>query len=185
MRSSLLILCFLATGNVWADLLEIKCPACRDPHTHPEDYGNFAYNQVFGANPWLTLEEAGKLLITNLDDRYAVVDMDHVLQDTPFSIRIPLLAVDMVVPTDEISIKVFSDTGGLAEYTVHISGLDLIVGPAPPPVQAPYENTTTPGGRRDGSDLNSGGPSPDYDTGGGSGSNSICDADVRNDCIGS
>lgn len=185
MRSTLLMLCLLTTGNIWADMLEIKCPACREPHAHPEDYGNFAYNQVFGANPWLSLEQAGKLLITNLDDRYAVVDMDHVLQGTPFSIRIPFLAVDMVVPTDEVSIKVFTDTGSQAAYTVHISGLDLIVGPPPPPSQETYENTTTSGGRSDGSELDNGSPSDTYDTGGGSGSNSICDAYVRSDCIGS
>jgi hypothetical protein len=137
MRSLLLVLLFGIGINAHADLLEIKCLECRDPQTHPKDYGNFAYNQVFGPKGWVTGDDRSQMKITNLDDRWAVVDLDHKLIYTPFTFSIGFITMDFVTISPEILIKVYTDTGDMEIYSTRVSGSDLIVGPPPPPNLAP------------------------------------------------
>jgi hypothetical protein len=137
MRSLLLVLLFGIGINAHADLLEIKCLECRDPQIHPKDYGNFAFNQVFGAKGWVTGDDRSQMKITNLDDRWAVVDLNHKLTYTPFTFSIGFITMDFVTISPEILIKVYTDTGDMEIYSTRVSGSDLIVGPPPPPNLAP------------------------------------------------
>lgn len=137
MRSLLLVALFGVGLSAQADLLEVKCLQCRDPHLHPADYGNFAFNQVFGAEGWVTGNDRGQMLITNLDDRWAVVELDHKLQYTPFTLNLNFITIDFVMISPEIVITVYADTGKHESYPTQVSGHDLIVGPPPPPNLAP------------------------------------------------
>lgn len=128
MRSTLLIICMLTSLNVWADMVEVLCSACRDPDEFPRDYGNTAYNQVFGQSGWMSLDQADKILITNLNNRWAVVDVNFVLVPLKTSVRFPFLSIEVMVPTEEIALTVFTDTGHVERYRTMISGRDLIVG---------------------------------------------------------
>jgi hypothetical protein len=60
------------------DLLNIVCEDCRDPHQYPDDFVNFAFNQLYGPDAWLSYEQADDFFITNLDNQTAYVDVDFV-----------------------------------------------------------------------------------------------------------
>ena len=144
MMRSLLLLLLLGIGvNAQADLLEVKCLQCRDPHLHPTDYGNFAFNQVFGPDSWVTGDERSRMKISNLDDRWAVVELDHKLVYTPFTFSVGFITMDFVMISPEILVKVYADTGRYESYVTTVSGSDLIVGPPPDPILAPtsFEQT--------------------------------------------
>lgn len=135
---SLLMLVLLSVGlSAQADLLEVKCLQCRDPQLHPKDYGNFAFNQVFGPEGWVTGSDRSRMKITNLDDRWAVVELDHKLNYTPFTFSVGFITMDFVTISPEILVRVYADTGALESYSTIVSGSDLIIGPLPAPVLAP------------------------------------------------
>ena len=187
MRNALLLVCALISVNVWGDMVEVLCPACRSPDQHPKDFGNHAYNQVLGQDGWMTLGQADKMLITNLNNRWAVVDVDIVLIPLQTSIRFPFLSFDIMVPTQEIAITVYTDTGEVERYRMMISGRDLIVGPPPAPATPVPGSTGTSSGGRSGSSTGSSSipvssrvPNRFHSSGGGV--ITICRADARGDC---
>ncbi len=137
MRSLLMLVALIIGATAQADLLEVKCLKCRDPQLHPKDYGNFAFNQVFGAEGWVTGSDRSRLKITNLDDRWAVVDLDHKLVYTPFTFSVGFITMDFVTLSPEILIRVYADTGDFESYSTTVSGSDLIVGSPPEPNLAP------------------------------------------------
>lgn len=60
------------------DHLNIVCADCRDPLEYPDDFANFAFNQINGPDAWLTFEQADDFFITNLDNQTVYVDIDFV-----------------------------------------------------------------------------------------------------------
>lgn len=58
--------------------LNIVCADCRDPNQYPDDFANFAFNQAYGPDAWLTFEQADDYYITNLDNQTVYVDIDFV-----------------------------------------------------------------------------------------------------------
>ena len=58
------------------DHLNIVCAECRDPQQYPDDFVNFAFNQAYGSDAWLTYEQADDFFITNLDNQTVYVDID-------------------------------------------------------------------------------------------------------------
>ena len=41
-----------------SNAMDIYCGACRDPVEHPRDYINFAFNQTYGPDAWLSFDQA-------------------------------------------------------------------------------------------------------------------------------
>lgn len=66
-------LCVAQTGAV-----DIICVDCRDPEQYPDDYVNFAFNQVYGPNAWLSWDQADDMFVTNLDHQRVYIDADFV-----------------------------------------------------------------------------------------------------------
>jgi len=58
--------------------LSIVCADCRNPNHYPDDFVNFAFNQAYGPDAWLTFEQADDFYITNLDKQTVYVDIDFV-----------------------------------------------------------------------------------------------------------
>jgi hypothetical protein len=64
--------------------LNIVCAECRDPHQYPDDFVNFAFNQAYGRDAWLTYDQADDFYITNLDKQTVYVDVDFVFLGVGF-----------------------------------------------------------------------------------------------------
>jgi len=61
-----------------ANAITIMCEDCRDPNVYPNDYVNFAFNQIYGADAWLSFDQADDFFVTNLDNQRVYVDVDFV-----------------------------------------------------------------------------------------------------------
>jgi len=66
-------LCMAQTGAI-----DIICVDCRDPEQYPDDFVNFAFNQIYGPDAWLSWDQADDMFITNLDNQRVYVDADFV-----------------------------------------------------------------------------------------------------------
>ena len=67
------------------------CEYCRDPHEHPNDYVNFAYNQIYGDNGWMEPDLADDFYIYNRDGFVVYVDVDFVMTSVDFlGLKLPL-----------------------------------------------------------------------------------------------
>jgi len=70
--------------------LNIVCEDCRDPHRYPDDFVNFAFNQLYGPDAWLSYEQADDFFITNLDNQTVYVDVDFLFLGIGFrGLRLP------------------------------------------------------------------------------------------------
>ncbi len=83
MRSLLLICVLLSSLAVdvcvaQANSINILCSECRDPHDYPDDFANFAFNQIYGPEAWLSFDQADDFFVTNLDNQRVYVDVDYV-----------------------------------------------------------------------------------------------------------
>lgn len=83
MRSSFLICTLLSMFSVdvcvaQANSINILCSECRDPHDYPDDFANFAFNQIYGPEAWLSFDQADDFFVTNLDNQRVYVDVDFV-----------------------------------------------------------------------------------------------------------
>ncbi len=58
---------------------ENYCEQCRDPYEHPDDYVNFAYNQIYGDDGWMDFDQADDFYISNPDGFVVYVDVDFVM----------------------------------------------------------------------------------------------------------
>ena len=89
-------------------LLNIICADCRDPDRYPDDFVNFAFNQAYGPEAWLTFEQADDFYITNLDNQTVYVDIDFVFRGFGFKgLELPfwptnLLQVTLALPSGNI-----------------------------------------------------------------------------------
>jgi hypothetical protein len=61
-----------------ANAITIMCEDCRHPNEYPDDYVNFAFNQIYGPDAWLSFEQADDFFVTNLDGQNVYVDADFV-----------------------------------------------------------------------------------------------------------
>jgi len=67
---------YVVPANAQQSGMDIRCEACRNPTRFPRDYRNFAYNQVFGPNGWMTYEQGDFFTITNPHGHSVSVDMN-------------------------------------------------------------------------------------------------------------
>lgn len=65
--------CFAQTNAV-----TVMCTECRDPVDYPDDYVNFAFNQIYGPDSWMPFELADDFFITNSDGQTVYVDVDFI-----------------------------------------------------------------------------------------------------------
>lgn len=185
---NLFVLGVMIASTAQGNITQLTCAECRDPRANWEDYGNFAYNQVFGANATLTPSEGSKMTVINPQDRWAVVDLDFVLGDTGMTALLGFLSLEIPSIPDTVQITVYTDTGQVFSTRAIPNGLSLIVGDPPSKT-----SSGSSGGSR-GSRSSSGGGSGGYTTvpssfryrfsDGTSGTVSICNPDVRGDCHG-
>jgi hypothetical protein len=140
MHKLLLLVTLLTAASAFAAPMEIKCLDCRDPQLYPKDYGNFAFNQVFGENSWISLSQGSLLKISNRTDRWAMVDLNHTLLYTPININLGIISSEFLMFSPEISITVYTDTGDRFRYPAIPSGSDLIVGEQYPALLSPQLN---------------------------------------------
>jgi hypothetical protein len=85
MRKTCLLLLFTAAALVDAahaqsGAIRVICEDCRDPLEHPDDWANFAVNQIYGEEAWMDVEQADDFWIYNLDGDRVYVDVDFVME---------------------------------------------------------------------------------------------------------
>ena len=91
-----------------ANAINIYCGACRDPDRFPNDYANFAFNQIYGADSWLSPELADDFFVTNARGQRVYVDVDFVMTGFDFEgFRLPfwpryLLQITMALPSGRV-----------------------------------------------------------------------------------
>jgi len=78
----------LAQGS----FLSVPCEDCRNPNDFPRDYRNFAYNQLFAPDGWMTYDQGDFFQIVNPQGQSVFVDvnMDLDVFTLDFGIPIPL-----------------------------------------------------------------------------------------------
>ncbi len=87
-----------------ANAIVVYCETCRDPHTYPDDYANFAFNQIYGSSGWMNPEQADDFYIENAAGQRVYVDVDFVMHGAEiFGINLPiwpdnLLSIRLVLP---------------------------------------------------------------------------------------
>jgi len=165
MRSLLLTLLMLTGSIASADMRQIECGACRDVYLHPTDFGNFAFNLVFGDQPLLTMADGSQVKIWNPAGQWAIVDLNFVLQEEGLSFSIVFLTINLIAPTGTIQIQVQDPKGQMTEYEVFASSSDLIVGEG-------SAGTTTEPATTDSEDATSSGSSGGVGSSSGSGGGS-------------
>jgi hypothetical protein len=89
----LLLLIATSTANICSaqtNATTIVCADCRDAQDYPADFVNFAFNQIYGPDAWLSSEQADDFFVTNLDNQTVYVDADFVFLGLGFKgLRIP------------------------------------------------------------------------------------------------
>ena len=129
MRKLILLSTILFSTPAWS--AAILCADCRHPDQYPKDYGNFAYNQVFGSGAWLTLSQGDRIQVRNPAGQWAYVDLNFVMDDSPMTVLLGWLSLTLMAPTGAIEISVQSAVGGIFTYSVLIGSPDLQVGATP------------------------------------------------------
>lgn len=113
MRSFLSILLITLTITVDVSMAQdnamtIYCGECRHPGRHPDDYANHAFNQVYGPNAWMTVEQADDFYILNSKGLKVYVDIDFIFLGIGFEgLRLPLwpenmLQITLALPNGKI-----------------------------------------------------------------------------------
>lgn len=113
MRSLLLIFVLLSTlaadvCRAQANSVNILCSACRDPHDYPNDFANFAFNQIYGPDAWLDFDLADDFYVTNLSNQRVYVDVDYVFLGFGFEgFRVPywptyILKITLALPNGNL-----------------------------------------------------------------------------------
>lgn len=144
MRSALiLILCLIGNAAWSAETTQVSCSQCRDVYQHPEDYGNFAYNSVFGSNPTLSFTDGDIVRVIAPNGQWAIVDLNFVLEPLGLSVNIVILNYAIAVPNGRIQMVIQDPRGDITTREVYALSPDLMVGdgtvtqPPPPPPPAP------------------------------------------------
>jgi hypothetical protein len=75
----------------------VYCGDCRDPLKYPDDYVNFAFNQVYGEQGWMDFDQADDFFIQNADGVRVYVDIDFAMHSARFfGIDVPFWPQNMV-----------------------------------------------------------------------------------------
>jgi hypothetical protein len=112
-----------------ANAINIMCDACRDPEEYPEDYANFAFNQIYGPDAWLSFEQADDFFVTNLENRTVYIDVDFVFDGLNMGgIQLPLW------PTYLVQITLALPNGDLHKLVRSVFQTSLPV-PASPDIE--------------------------------------------------
>jgi len=88
--------------------LNIVCADCRNANYYPDDFVNFAFNQTYGPDAWLTFDQADDFYVTNLDNQTVYVDIDFVFLGIGFQgLQLPywpthLLKFTLALPNGSI-----------------------------------------------------------------------------------
>ena len=61
-----------------ANAITVMCTECRDPLDYPDDYVNFAFNQIYGPESWMPFGLADDFFVTNLNNQTVYVDVDFI-----------------------------------------------------------------------------------------------------------
>jgi hypothetical protein len=120
----------------------ITCELCRSPYDYPMDYGNHVYNQTFGSNPTLSLDQANRILVRNPAGQWAVVDIDIVLVETGVLAELGWFGISLSIPDGRLEISVQDPSGTMTDYLVFIGSPDLNVGDTPPISEIDSGSTT-------------------------------------------
>ena len=105
-----LTLCLADAALAQDATLRIYCQACRDIVEHPEDVRNFAVNQLYGANSWLTFGQAdrfevvdpsGNIVTVDINIAYIVIDINVLRDKFPYALTF-ILQVRVVYPNGDI-----------------------------------------------------------------------------------
>lgn len=128
-RALLCLAALLGTASAWADTIpQIYCAECRSTE-HNRDFGNFAFNQVYGPNSWILFDEA---IIINPQGDWVYVDLDFVLEENFISNIGQFVGIDLGIPTTKIQIETVTDTVFSDTYLVDLDMVDT-TGPLPVP----------------------------------------------------
>jgi hypothetical protein len=75
----------------------IMCTECRNPLAYPDDWVNFAFNQVYGENAWLDFDQADDFFVVNLEGDRVYVDVDFVMAGiNVFGYELPLWPANLL-----------------------------------------------------------------------------------------
>lgn len=93
----------------------IYCAACRSLADFPQDARNFAYNQVWGPDSWMTVDDADRFQITDPSGLTVTIDMNaeysYIVPDLDFGDLDPLLVESLI-----IQIRVIYENGEIVDY---------------------------------------------------------------------
>ena len=125
--------------------IRVLCEDCRNPIKHPEDYANFAVNQVYGRDAWMDFEQADDFWIYNLDGDRVYVDIDFLMKGiNVFGNEWPLW------PTNMLKITLALPNGDILEMLRSVFLAPLPVPSTPEP--NPDDSGSSGGGAESGED---------------------------------
>jgi len=137
MRNLLFLIALMTSGGAMSEVTEFDCQPCRDVYEHPEDYGNFAFNLVFGENATLDLTQGNRLRITNPQQQWAEVDLNFILETYGISISIFFITYNITAPNGMVQIVVQDPSGKQTIRSVFADSKDLVVGDGSIPTPLP------------------------------------------------
>lgn len=121
---------FCEVAHAQSGAIRVVCVDCRDPLDHPEDWANFAVNQVYGRDAWMDFDQADDFWIFNLDGDRVYVDIDFVMKGlVVFGNEWPLW------PTNMLKITLALPNGDMLEVlrSVFMTPLPVPATPEPDP----------------------------------------------------
>jgi len=87
---------------------ENYCERCRDPYEHPDDYVNYAYDQIYGDDGWMDFDQADDFYIINPDGFVVYVDVDFIMRGLElFGLSLPMW------PTNQLQISLALPNGNI------------------------------------------------------------------------
>jgi len=94
----LLTLSVLAdTSSAQLGATENYCERCRNPYEYPNDYVNFAYDQIYGNDGWMDFDQADDFYITNPDGYVVYADVDFIMQGLElFGLSLPMWPTNVI-----------------------------------------------------------------------------------------
>ena len=122
----------LCCNSAWSGLIEVACEECRNPEEYPRDFGNQAFNQLFGCNQWLTLAPGDQLKIINLNGESAIVDLNSVVTGLNFTINTTQFPIPTLFHAGTIQVLVYTKNRNVLDYRIHTALAPLDVGSTEP-----------------------------------------------------
>lgn len=152
LRAALSILLFLMTTAAFAQHQILLCEDCRDVRNHPQDFGNYAFNELIEPIP----DEQFSIFTTysttsyvwNTNNQYALVHLEDILQQTGGSINLGFISIPIEYSSPYVRIRVTTQYGDSISYDVMETSRPLVVGdsdvapPAPPQPSSPPSSNT-------------------------------------------